>query len=514
MKSGYLAFTLNGSVDLDRLLEKIGSLFPVREEAVFHVDEQYLDTFDWRMYTSGFVFRQTGARYVLASLLGTPVFEISGPEKPKLFWWDFPEGILRDRLASVSGTRALCPVLQVVGLRRKFRLFNRDEKLVLRFSLDTGEVSADDEDRGPFAPYLRLEGIRGYQKPRHRIAELLQRNGWQELKAGESFFDLILRAIGRQPVDQKQKASVFALPEQTTSQAISMIGLALHTAMERNLPGVLKDIDAEFLHDFRVALRRTRSVLSQLKNEIPPGQAGVFQEEFRWLGSVTGPVRDLDVCLQKSQTYRGLMSESLHRGLAQLLEEIQQQRTAQFIKMQEILQSARAVNLLANWHEFLTALPADIEWPAGQVPCPKVAVKVMRRCFRRLLRDTGAIIGGEQGDSAIHRLRIQAKKFRYMAEFFRRFFPADDMDVLLKELHGLQDDLGGFNDLAVQIRGFQQRRATLQPDETIRGALDGLLAGLAAEKKRILKRCVKRCAAFMGQDRMQAFGEVIKNTSG
>jgi CHAD domain-containing protein len=510
MKSGYLAFTSNGSVDFDRLLEKIHRLFPVQKEAVLHVDEQYLDTFDWRMYNSGFVFRQTGTRYLLTSLSGMPVLEIPGPKKPKLFWRDFPEGVLRDRLAPISDNRALCPVLRVVGLRRNFRLYNRDEKVVLRFSLDTGEVFADDKGRGPFTPYLRLEGVRGYQKPLRRVAELLQRNNWQELKTGENFFDLTLRVIDRQPIDHKQKTSVYIQPEQTMNQAISTIGLTLHTAMERNLPGVLGDIDAEFLHDFRVALRRTRSVLSQLKNEIPPGQAGVFQEEFKWLGSVTGPVRDLDVCLQKADIYRGFLSERLHQGLVQLLEEIQQQRTAQFIKMQENLQATRAVNLLANWHEFLTALPADIEWPAGQVLCPQVAVKVVRRCFRRLIRDASAIIEGEHGDSAIHKLRIQAKKFRYMSEFFRRFFPADDMDLLLKELHGLQDDLGDFNDLAVQIRGFQQRRAILHPDMTIRDTLEGLLAGLAAEKKKILKRCVKRCAAFMDQSRIQLFGEGIK----
>ena len=514
MKSGYLAFTLNGSVDYDRLFEEIQTLFPVQEQAVFHVDEQYLDTFDWRIYNSGFVFRRTGTRYLLASLSGVPVREISGPKKPKLFWWDFPEGAFRESLASISGNRALCPVLRVAGLRKNFKLNNRDKKIVLRLRLDTGEVFVDEEGRGAFAPQLYVEGVRGYEKPARRVAELLKKNGWQELKAGVSFFDLTLRVIDRQPIDYKSKYSVVIEPEQTTSQAISRIGLALHSAMERNLPGVLEDVDSEFLHDFRVALRRTRSVLSQFKNEIPPGQAGVFQEEFKWLGSITGPVRDLDVCLQKEETYRGLLPDSLHQGLARLMGEIQQRRKDQFIKMQENLRSARAVNLLANWHAFMTVLPADREWPAGQIPCRQVAVKGVRRCFRRLVRDARLVIEGEHGDAAVHSLRIQAKKFRYMAEFFRRFFPADDMDVLLKELHGLQDDLGYFNDLAVQIRGFQQRLETLQPDETNRDTLDGLLVRLAAQKKRILKRCVKRCDTFMDQNRMQPFGEVSKKTTG
>ena len=31
--------------------------------------------------------------------------------------------------------------------------------------------------------------------------------------------------------------------------------------MNENLPGLLADVDTEFLHDFRVAVRRTRSTL-------------------------------------------------------------------------------------------------------------------------------------------------------------------------------------------------------------------------------------------------------------
>ncbi len=504
MKSGYLAFIVDGSVEFDRLLEKIQALFHVQEEAVLRVDEQYLDTFDWRVYANGFVLRRKDTRFILAPLPGMPILETDGPKKTKLFWWDFPEGAFKDSLAAISGNRALCPVLGVAGVRRNFRVRNRDEKMVLRIHLDTGEAIVDD-NRVSIAPYLCLQGVRGYPRPFQRITELLKKNGCRELQAGESFFDLTLRVIGRRPLDYKTKFSEIIETGQTTGQAISAIGLALHTLMERNLPGILEDRDTEFLHDFRVAIRRIRALLSQLKKEIPPGQAGVFEQEFKWLGSVAGLVRDLDVCLQKEAAYRDLLPESLHRGLALLMEETQRQRKARLLTMQEDLRSARAVRLLANWHDFLTAWSADRGWPAGQVPCRKVAVRVVRRCFRRLVRDASAVIQGEKQDAIIHKLRIQAKKFRYMAEFFQQFFPEAPMDALVKELRELQDDLGDFNDLAVQVRGFQQYRDALPADKTIGEALEALLLCLAAEKKRMLKRCVTQCAKFMKRDRLHLF---------
>ena len=45
------------------------------------------------------------------------------------------------------------------------------------------------------------------------------------------------------------------------------------SAMRDNLPGLLDDVDTEFLHDFRVAVRRTRSTLKLGRPVLPRGHA-------------------------------------------------------------------------------------------------------------------------------------------------------------------------------------------------------------------------------------------------
>ena len=52
----------------------------------------------------------------------------------------------------------------------------------------------------------------------------------------------------------------------------------------KNKPGILADHDTEFLHDFRVACRRTRSALTQLKGILPASVAAPFNAEFKWPG--------------------------------------------------------------------------------------------------------------------------------------------------------------------------------------------------------------------------------------
>ena len=65
--------------------------------------------------------------------------------------------------------------------------------------------------------------------------------------------------------------------------------------IDANLDGTIADIDTEFLHDFRVAVRRSRAVQRELRGVFPPEELARFRTEFRWLQQVTGDARDLDV---------------------------------------------------------------------------------------------------------------------------------------------------------------------------------------------------------------------------
>lgn len=71
----------------------------------------------------------------------------------------------------------------------------------------------------------------------------------------------------------------------------------------------------------------------------------------------------------------------------------------------------------------------------------------------------------------MHDLRIHCKKLRYLMEFFAPVFPKRDLKRLIKALKRLQDNLGRFNDCAVQQKSLQTLLRSLDgaPD---RGNLD------------------------------------------
>ncbi len=57
-------------------------------------------------------------------------------------------------------------------------------------------------------------------------------------------------------------------------------------------------------------------------------------------------------------------------------------------------------------------------------------------------------------DEAVHQVRIQCKKLRYLVEFFSELLPAEETEHIEKQLRRLQNTLGLFNDYSVQQRSL------------------------------------------------------------
>lgn len=47
------------------------------------------------------------------------------------------------------------------------------------------------------------------------------------------------------------------------------------------------------------------------------------------------------------------------------------------------------------------------------------------------------------------------KKFRYLIEFFSNYYPSGKITNILSKLKAIQDNLGSFNDLSVQIEKLE-----------------------------------------------------------
>lgn len=270
-------------------------------------------------------------------------------------------------------------------------------------------------------------------------------------------------------------------------------------AIERHRPGARAGRDPEELHDLRVAVRRTRSVLGEFRKFFPQAALAHFRGEFRWLGEVTGPVRDLDVYLDRLPAYHAWLPADAAGALAPFQRFLRRHRRQEQSRLARRLDSRRLRTLLDTWRAFLeTGGPKP--WPeTAGLAAADIARRRIWKLYRRFLRQ-GESITADSPDSALHQLRITGKKLRYLLEFFREDYPAQEIEVLVKAMKAIQDVLGDYQDCTVQqarLAAMDRRMAAEGdlPDAT-HTALTLLVAALHRRQQRTRGAFPKRFLVF------------------
>ena len=113
----------------------------------------------------------------------------------------------------------------------------------------------------------------------------------------------------------------------------------------------------------------------------------------------------------------------------------------------------------------------------------------------------------------MHRMRIDAKKLRYLLEFFASLYQGEVIDGLVKELKGLQNILGGFNDMQTQnakLAEFARRltEAGDTPPET-QLAIDRLAAELERRQEAYRHAFSSQFTAFADQSSRARFEQLF-----
>jgi CHAD domain-containing protein len=238
-------------------------------------------------------------------------------------------------------------------------------------------------------------------------------------------------------------------PHQRSDEAMRRILLHQLARLRAAAEGVLEDADTVHLHDFRVATRRTRSALTQAKGVLPQPVIDEFAPRFKSLATLTGPCRDLDVNLLDLDSCRG--QQGIHDdALDPWQQHLKHSRRLEHQRICRELRSASFRKFIDGWTAFLgTETVADPEPPEAGRPVIEVAEELTCKAFRRLVKRSSGL-SDDPSAKQLHRLRIDAKKLRYLLEFFRSLYPAERVNSFIGELKDLQDVLGELNDREIQ----------------------------------------------------------------
>jgi CHAD domain-containing protein len=449
--------------DLTAVRTALSQAFTVREEPGAAGSgthrRTWLDTFDWRLYKAGLTlhFEQArrGGRLVLSKADGTPQAEqpvTRWPRRPGLAE-DLPPGPVRDRILVLTSPRALLPVVRAVSTVTVTRLLNADGKTVARLVADHVTVTAPTGNTGggttaELPPRLAVGYVRGYPGQAHKAAALLA--GVPGVShASQSVFAAALAALGRHPADYTSGVEAEITATMPAPVAVARLLLRLLDTMELNVPGVLRDIDTEFLHDFRVAVRRTRSAIKLLGAVLPADLVEHFKGEFKWLGDVTTPVRDLDVHLLGFDALTEQLVAASPEDLEPLRAFLAMRRAREFRRLAAALRGPRFRAITDDWRKALLEI-RDVDGPRRRRPSAvALALSTTGRSFRRIVAQ-GVAITADSPPESLHDLRKRAKELRYLLEFFAPLHDPVAYRKVVSDLKQLQDCLGEFQDSEVQ----------------------------------------------------------------
>lgn len=435
-----------------------------------------LDTFDGRLYRRGFVLLQSGSEYGLCSLkTGQAVKRCHCQTRKRIrFSHDLPAGPLQHRLLPISEARALLARARWLEKKYPFSLYNRRQQLV-----GHGEVTEIQSAAGSRLFHAAIVAERGHKSELkiwlRRLAELgmVQTAG----SAYARYLELSqLNLAGYSP-----KRIIRLQPHWPVQRALQALLRHQIQVMLQNEAGLRGDWDAEFLHDFRVAIRRTRSLISLFKKELASDRLQQARTDFAFLSEKTNHLRDLDVELLHRDTYRKLLPPSLHGGLEVLFKAAGRERQKEFNSFIRVLDGVAFRRIKKNWQAFLKR--AKPQPHSASEPSLQIGRLINRLVVRRLkkLEKMATAVTATAADEELHRLRIEGKKLRYLLEFFSSLYPRPELERILEPLKRMQDHLGTLNDLAVQqarlLRHVQEQQGR-RPDPHMTAAIGALVAVL------------------------------------
>ncbi len=466
------AYLLPDGLNLDRAL---APHLRIKAEPARTAAFTFYDTFDGRLHAEGLTLRHGDGRLALLDRpTGTELARASLEQAPaKLFDTDLPQP-LKTRLAPIIEMRALTPRATVTTRTRDLAVLNEDEKTVVRLK--------EEAPAGLRARVATLP-VRGYDRDLQRVQQVLTVS-LGLTRTDEPLADEAIAAAGEPPAGTGSKLDLALTRGQSAGSAAEAVLARTYEIVLANLPGTLEDVDSEFLHDLRVAVRRARSLLRELRTVFPEAPLSRAREELKRLQLVTGEMRDLDVQLLDFQDYQD------REALAPLHAVLIAHRAKALATMHRALTSKRTAKALDDW----AALKALPDTP----PIEQLAGERIDKVYRRMLKMGGAI-DDETEPEALHELRKKGKELRYLLEFFGGLFDPDVVKPMIKALKALQDVLGRHQDFEVQADKLRGLTAEVGKEP---GGAEGLLAmgalidRLAREQHRARTEFAGQFAAF------------------
>jgi CHAD domain-containing protein/CYTH domain-containing protein len=259
--------------------------------------------------------------------------------------------------------------------------------------------------------------------------------------------------------------------------------------------------DVEALHDFRVAVRRLRSLLRAYGQWMGRAGGKKVGRRFRDLGQATNAGRDAEVQLVWLEAQRAALTRRERSGLNWLL------RRLRAVKRDSYRAARKHVR--AGFHRSEQLLRHRLGESGGGTTRFRAAFAALLRELAGDLEARLAAIAGAGDEEQAHEARIGAKRLRYLVEPVQQELPGGRR--IIGRLKRLQDLLGELHDMHVldgALATVVEEAAREKARRMRELALSGDGRSLGRERRRDERIGLVTLAARARTDRDRLFAEL------
>jgi len=500
-------YAISDPAAFDALLDlRALGTYTLRPTGERHVVDHYLDTADRDLFRAGYACRlreSEADRGWLLTVKGLGKAEGAVHEREEYESavpantaapTDWPECPAREIVQRLSGGRALVELFALRQLRID-RAVEEGERAVGELSLDT--VDTEIAGHKTLTRELEIElGPSGTPEDLHAVdAEL---RGYALRPVSASKFERVLAILDGHaptPKPKKKKKALGVRADEPMAEAGRKILRFHFERMLANEDDTRKGEDIEALHHMRVATRRQRAAFRIVSPYFKRKSVDAFRDELRALADHLGAVRDLDVLIESAESYRSSLRREAAAAFTPLVEEWRGRRDDARHALLRHLDSDEYRDFTKRYGEFLSSPGTGVKGGGDPTPHPQQVRHVLPaevwdhygrvRAYETVM--TWASI------ETIHALRIEAKRLRYLLEFFAEVL-GSGLSGPVESLVRLQDHIGELHDADVTIgllRDFLMRQAQAAVNPAVGDAVSRYLK-LTEARLRDLQRTLKK----------------------
>ena len=449
------------SARIRALLDALASVGHARQDPVRRLKRQLLDTFDARLLAADLVLEATHGKTGDISLclraVGTPQGETwHAAELPRR-----AVGIARPRLRArverLCEDRALLVRCAAPCERHRVHWFDALDKRIATLDLEIFRAHRD----APALALLSVRPVQGFERACTRLLAALGQHDHLTALAVDPALAL-LEARGKAPA-YRANPSVALTRDMPAAAALAALFDAYGEVMWANESGIVEDLDSEFLHDYRVALRSIRSWHGDLRKVLSKPARARGRAALGTLNQVTGRLRDLDVLTARLPAYlRDSGADSAQVAALSALVDAARDRARKTLT--KYFRGHRYRAFRRDWATLVADLGHGRQTgKRGDARLKTVVLEALRRRHARVLAFDWALAQAEP--ALLHELRKECKKLRYLLEGFQRLFDAGLCRRAIAALKSVQTAMGDTWDLHVHHALLSELTAELPPGD-------------------------------------------------